>query len=236
MPFPPHFRLEWGGDFVSDPLEIWSNGINMTHDSSVDGSAFPSEAQGGSQALLDHYSAKVVTHFTATNTGYSSNVRLKYVKFNEILPTGLRKNSTVTWRKDIGGSTGTPGQNLAVGPITTSCVVTFLTDAGRGRASRGRCFVPHPNLALASTTYRYATAGQTGVVNGWLTFLNALTDGPGVDVPNSLVPSVVTELETPGLFRNIRAVQVGDFPDYMGSRRNRLKETRLTSAAMTNAP
>lgn len=230
--YAPHFLLEWGGDFVSDPTEIWSNGIRMTHNPEIDGASFPSEANGGSQALVDHYSAKVVTHFTTSAAGYGNNVRLKYVKFNEIRADGKRKNQSVTWRKDVAG-VGTPGPLASVGPITTAMVITFLTAAQRGRASKGRVYVPHPLWPVTQANgYRYAPADTLAAAGQWKTFLDALADAPGADQPNALVASVMSGLETPGIFRNITNAQVGNFPDYMGSRRNKLKEVRTTSAAV----
>jgi hypothetical protein len=232
MPFPPHFRLEWGGDFASEPLEIWSNGINLAHDPDIDGAEFPSEDEGGTQEMLDHYSAKVVTHFNSANSMYGNNVRLKWIKFNEVLPSGLRKNQAKTWRTDIAG-VGTPGSQTSQGAITHAMVVTFLTAASRGRASRGRVFVPHPSIPLSTSTFRYTSAAALNAATAWRTFLDALADAPGADGPSALIPVVITELETPGLYRPIIRAQVGDFPDYMGSRRNRTREVRVQSSLVT---
>jgi hypothetical protein len=233
MNFTPHYYLEWGGDFVSEPLEIWSNGIRLTEDTNLDGSSFPSTDEGGTAEMLAHYSDKVIAHFGTAAAGYGSNVRLKYIKFNEVLPNGKRKNQGFTWRRDIAG-VGTPGTNASVGPITHSMVVTFLTDVMRGRASKGRIFVPHPSLTITSANkFRYDPTVVPSVVTTWTAFLNSLADAPGLDTPNSLVPSVLSGLETPALYRNILRCQVGDHPDYMGSRRNRTKEVRTTGAFIT---
>jgi hypothetical protein len=233
MPFPPHYRLEWGGDFASDPLEIWSNGVNMTHQPGIDGAEFPGDSSGGSQAIVDYYSAKVVSHFQHADSGYGTNARLKWVKMNVIGPDGRRVNQLTTWRKDQAGN-GALAPSQSQGPITNSLVVTFLTDAARGRASRGRVFIPHPAVTVsAATAYRVSTADQTRFANQWSAFLTSLADAEGIDQPNALVAVVISELETPGLRRTITRAQVGNFIDYMGSRRNRLREVRVNGAAVT---
>jgi hypothetical protein len=85
----------------------------------------------------------------------------------------------------------------------------------------------------SANKFRYDPTILPSVVTTWTAFLNALADAPGLDQPNSLVPSVVSQLETPGLKRNILRCQIGDHPDYMGSRRNRTKEVRSTGALIT---
>jgi hypothetical protein len=232
MPYPTHVRLEWGGDFVSEPLEIWSNSINLGQSDEADGAPLTGFDDGGSDALTTHYSDKVIAHYANTESGYGSNTRLKWIKLNKIGPDGRRTNQLKTWRRDIAGA-GTPGVGTSVGPITTSMVITFLTNAARGRASRGRVFVPHPKFQVASTDgFRYSLASVTSAVSAWSTFLTSLGNAPGVDLEGDLVPVVVTQLETPGLMRDIKRVQVGNFPDYMGSRRNRTREVRTTGSVL----
>jgi hypothetical protein len=228
--------LTWGGDFVSEPLEIWSNSIRLTEDTDLDGASFEPPGGGGSQSLVDAYGAKVRTHFTATNSGYSTNVRLKWVKFNQIGADGRQVNQQQTWLHQPTPLTGVPGTGTPSGAITHAMCVTFLTEATRGRASRGRVFVPHPNMIVQSGEgFRYSAATCQLVANQWLAFLSDLADAPGIDGPNSLRASVVSDLDAVGPYRNILRAQVGNFPDYMGSRRNRTRETRFTSTAVVNA-
>jgi hypothetical protein len=232
MTYPPHYLLSWGGDFVSEPLEIWSNGIRLTEDTNLDGATFPGSATGGSQDMVNHYAPMVRAHFAHIDSAYSSNVRLKWVKMNEIRADGRQRNQEATWAS---WSTlpGSVGATIGQGAITHAMCVTFLTDASRGRASRGRLFVPHPSLIVQSGHgFRYDAARVTAVLAQWTAFLTNLCDAPGVDGPDGLVPSVVSDLETAGPYRNITKVQIGNFPDYMGSRRNRTRETRQTGATI----
>jgi hypothetical protein len=235
MTYPNHMLLTWGGTFGSEPLEIWSNGIRLINDPDVDGSSFDAPADGGSQSLVDAYAAKVKTHYANVNSGYGSNVRLQWIKFNHVGPDGRQVNQQKTWTNFVTPATGTAGAGESTGPITHAMCVTFLTNANRGRASRGRVFVPHPSMTMLGSSYRYTATQCTAVVAQWLTFLSDLADAPGIDGPNSIRPAVISNLETGGPFRVIRQAQIGDFPDHMGSRRNRTREVRKTSTAVVDA-
>jgi hypothetical protein len=58
-----------------------------------------------------------------------------------------------------------------------------------------------------------------------------MDDLSGLDGPTRLVPYVLSSI-APGSAKRVERVQVGNFPDYMGSRRNRLREVRQTAQAL----
>lgn len=226
MPYPPHYLLAWGGDFSSDPGEMWNNNLRLAVDDNVDLATHTSLDDGAMSSALDGLVTKIQTHISTVTSGYGSNARLTYVKLNEIDSTGLYKNKTDSNTRFLGSPYTSGGSSTAL-PLTSSLVVTFLTSADRGPGSRGRVYVPQPAVALNSAgKYRITQAVAEGFMTQWRTFL----DGIEIGVPGSpIVPSVVSDRGPSGVARTINRVQVGDIIDHMGSRRNRLKETRYTS-------
>ena len=231
MAFPPHYLLQWGGDFVSDPSEIWSNTLRFATGGGEDSSGFTqmTTAQQGTaaQALLG-----VVSDTHANGGMVSSNVRLKYAKFNRINDLGGYYSAGVTSAAYVTGA-GTPGGGTSTHPVTAALVVTWLTAIQRGRGSKGRIYVPQPALALTGPTYRFASGvllGQAGVYRGMINAANSAVVSAG---GTGLKACVVSGLGENGHSNKITAVQIGDILDYMGSRRNNLTEARQTSAPVT---
>lgn len=226
MPYPPHYLLSWGGDFVSDPVEVWNNNLRLAVDDNVDLAQHTSLDGAALSSALADMVTRVSAHVSSTGAGYSSNVRLRYVKLNEIGPDGLYKSksdsNTTFLQTPVTSQAG-----ASTYPLATALVATFLTARERGPGSRGRVFIPHPQTALSSSTFRITSANLTNLATTWRTFL----DGIDIGVPGSpIVPSVVSDRGVSGVAATINQVQFGDVLDYMGSRRNRLKENRVTSA------
>lgn len=225
MPYPPHYLLSWGGDFTSDPSEVWTNNLRLAVDDNVDLAQHISLSTADIQSALADCVTKIKAHMSNSSSGYGANTRLLYVKLNEIDSQGLYKSSTESNSAFQTGSLTTGGLSTTM-PLTTSLVITFLTSAARGPGSRGRVFVPQPAISLtAAGNYRIPAATCQGFMNQWRTFLDGLELGT---TQNPIRPAVVSDRNT-GVARTIMSTQCGDIPDYMGSRRNRLKETRYTS-------
>jgi hypothetical protein len=228
--FPEHYLLQWGGDFVSESDEIWSNGLRMRHNDQVDLSTFPDYDSDKQDALVAQYKAKVATFVGSGLGGYSANVRLQYVKFNRIGTNGRYVDQNKTHVSFVAGE-GQVGTGEGKHAVTHSTCVTFLTADARGRGSKGRLFVPHSNLGVTAPDYRYPQNAALNMAQAWRQFIADLRDLPGVTAPNVLVPYVMSSI-APGSAKRIERVQVGNFPDYMGSRRNRLTEVRSTAQAL----
>lgn len=231
MPFPPHYLLSFGGDFGSDQTEVWNNNIRIAVDDNLDGAAHVSASPEDVDAALNAVVPKITTHLQHVDSGYSLNTRLRYVKLNEIDAQGRYKDQSNvhTYFSPVGSypqGAGTP-----IYPLPTSMVVTFLTSAERGPASRGRVFVPQPAVAISGSTFRIAAAKATAIVTQWRAFLDGIEMFTAeTPIPSPHVPAVVSDRGT-GVARTINQCQVGDVLDYMGSRRSKLKETRVTSAS-----
>lgn len=231
MPFPPHYLLSWGGNFTSDPTEIWSNNIRFAVDDNLDGATLPDLDDGQYATVLTNLTTKLTAHMADIRSRYSSNCMMQYVKLNKIGPTGAYADQSDSHTRFLSGA-GSPGNGVSNQSLSTAVVVTWRTDKDRGPGSKGRIFVPHPNIAVSDGRIN---AGQVGdMVTAWAGLLNGLNNW-GLPEPfvNNPKASVVSQIGA-GSGRNIRRVDVGNVPDYMGSRRNRLKEARTVSPILTS--
>lgn len=230
MTYPEHYLLSYGGDFTSDPAEVWVNNIRFAQDDNVDLATLQNLDSAQQLQVATDFGVKIQTHMASGLSGYSANVRLKWVKFNRIDSLGhyadQSDSNTVFYPSPY-----FTGAGASTHPLSAAVVMTFLTTAERGPGSRGRVYVPHPAVPTASPTFRIAGATLTSLTTQWRSFLDGLKGGStgGSQVANPLVPSVVSNVGA-GSFRTINRVQCGDVLDYMGSRRNRLIESRTTSA------
>jgi hypothetical protein len=84
-------------------------------------------------------------------------------------------------------------------------------------------------LALG-TNFRVLPAALNTYTAQWKTFLQSLSDWGFALSPSTPKASVLSAVGA-GSARNITRVQIGDVLDYMGSRRNRLVESRVTTAS-----
>lgn len=228
MPVPPHYLLTWGGIFNSDPSEIWANNLRIGLDDNSDAAAFISKSSAEVESSLDTLVPKISAHFNATTSGYGSNARLTYVKLNEIGTDGRYKSATTSHTRDIPAPYPAGGATATTHSLATALVVTFLTGASRGPASRGRIFIPQPAATL-NAAFRLTDVRCNEIAASWRTFLDDLNIGTPQSPHHAAVVS--DRGGENGTLRTITRVQVGDVLDYMGSRRSRLKETRYTSAS-----
>lgn len=232
MPYPEHYLLQWGGDFVSDPAEIWSNNIRFCTSGAEGGASLPAMTSGQQDAAAAGCLTVLQTHIVAVNSRYSNNTRLKYAKFNRISAEGLYEDSSAT-HAAYSTAPGVIGTGESSHPLTAAIVVTWLTARARGPASRGRIFVAHPAVTLGAPTFRMSSGVCNGTATQYMTFLNSLNSAVTAAGGSGGLTACVVSAVGDGRSQKITTVQVGDFLDYMGSRRNNLAESRYQSAAVT---
>lgn len=217
MAFPEHYLLQFGGDLRGD---IWSCGIRFSKPSLP----FDVLDAGEQETLADDMAGDIVTWMNAAGSGWSSASKLRYVKFNRITALGRYQDTGATHQKtyDTAPFPGSPvGSDL---PNQVAMVVSWVTAAQRGRASKGRIFVPVPGITIIGALGTFASTGSSSVesaATAAAAFLNNLNNQPGIDVPG-IQASVVSRVD--GTSRPITAVRVGSVPDTMRSRRNALVE------------
>lgn len=225
MTYVPHFLLSFGGSLAAG-VEEWSNNIRMIGPA---GGTFG--AITNAQGALDDVAADVRAHVANISAGYGGSTFLEWVKFNEIDENGRYKSTSEAWTKEwsgterVAGGAGNPG-NIAP---QMACAVTFETTLARGKASKGRCYIPQPGLSISSTTGLYSASLQP-VADAWALFIRNLRNWPGMDWPNSPVPGVVSNVGVPGPAAEIVRVSVDSRPDVQRRRAKSLVGVRSTSA------
>lgn len=225
MPYPTHALFSFGGDLLGG-AEQWSNNIrfgasNITFTDSV----------GLEPDVLAYLMTQLSAVFSAPSTlGYSSVCRLMWGKFNQIGPDGHYRLGSDTVRQDI---TPISGSGSAIGLLPQAALaVSWGTSAERGRASKGRIFIPMPSVANGANGRITGTTAQN-IATGWATLLTKFNDSPLDQSGADLYPAVVSGVDAS--FRRITHVKVGDVVDTMRSRRQALVEAYSVKMAVTDA-
>jgi len=221
--YPPHALFTFGGTLLGGQ-EIWTNNVRF----GTSNVAFTNEV-GAEPQILTELMARLFPRFSqsvsAGGLGYSSAVRLEWGKFNQIDASGKYNLATTTVRQDL--PSPIVGGGSAVGNLPQAAlVVTWLTAASRGQASKGRIYVPMPNVQV--TTAGLVPPGETqSIADAWGALLTEWNDLPvegvtlGADA--ELFPAVISGVGA-GTSRRIERVRVGNRVDTMRSRRESLVE------------
>ena len=203
MPYPsPFLRLVVSGTLYN--VEDFSYGMSFINDNGLGDP--PSEVPAGVVSALATYHQAVST----------AQAKLTMVKLNLIGTDGryVSQSDTVLheWTTPVVG-TGT--QSV---PPQVSLAVTLRTGARRGLASRGRFYLPLPNVQVSPTDgiLTPTTAGQ--VLTATNTLVSALeTAIPGWDL------GVVSNVRE-GAQRAVDHIEVGRVLDTIRSRRVKFRE------------
>lgn len=227
MTYKRHYLLSWGGQLAAFK-DIWSNNVRLVNDEFGDPDAIPSGTLDG---FLDDMVTDIRTFMRDPATYHSANVQCQWVKLNEIGPDGRYADASNTRVRYLSGTTGTfaviNGTATTEVPAFQSVCVTTTTAAQRGRASKGRLFIPQCAPPLIGGGFIDTTVRQA-MANAAATFFTNLGDEPGVDVSN-LAPYVVSGVGAPGPVRKITGVKVGNVPDIISRRKNAITETYSTA-------
>lgn len=214
MPYTePHWLITIGGTAWAQ-TETWQLGIRAR----VEGGANQPVDQ---QLLANALATPTQTFFTAAELGISANVSLRWIKAASINSDGHYSYTTapglytyVTPPVGANSSNVVPQQTLAV---------TTLTAEARGRASKGRFYLPACYRAVTSTGLISSADADAieSVARTWLLAINGTAQVSSVAVMSKLGE---------GTTHNITAVGVGRVFDTMRSRRRSLPETRTPLA------
>lgn len=231
MAYRPHIVVQYGGRLGTNSGEIWTNSLRF-----VTSSTDVTDLQGLAEAWGSELSDAVTS--IVSLGGYSSAAHLDWIKANAVDASGHQPNTSTNVMyagEDFAATVGT----LPAGPYQNALVITFTTQAARGRASRGRVYVPTGSWTDGSDWDK-----QTGLMSlsnaelyrdRWAAFLTDLDDNPGVDFAN-LRAAVVSKLGTdPGNWHAISGVKVGRVIDTQRRRRNALNENYTTVAEVDYA-
>lgn len=167
------------------------------------------------------------TAYIQTNDMLSNAVSLQWIKLNEIGPDGrYTQDDTVMHEFDppIAG-------DLALANIApqTALAITLRTSAARGRAARGRYYLPMPGYQLGALGL-LAPGDQAFYANAATAFLNALN----ASMPSLGARVVVASDVGGGAVRVVERVAVGAAFDTIRSRRRSMTERYVEGAALAD--
>lgn len=220
MTYRLHTLVTIGGSLFNE--EEWSIGVRL-HNGAYDAQT-PEGINNANQAALEDLWADAAAFVTDQDGAFSSRARLEWVKANAIGANGryAEEGRTVAYFA--------PQEDWVVGlrdaaPAQNALVYTLRGDRDRGRASRGRFYVPAGRLAIDSATGRIPAASCQGYAAAGARFIEALNDWPGIDLPSAPTVHVISELGNPGPIMEVDRVLVGDVVDTQRRRRNQMPET-----------
>lgn len=218
MTYAPHFLLSFGGTLAADQ-EQWANNIRLGPPL---GGTFG--AITNPEGALDDIETDLRTLFGTPNMGASSDVKVRWIKLNEIGPDGRYANQSETHAKYLEGTEVFAGPGTPSLPPQCSVAVSWTTGRSRGPGSKGRVFVPRPSFGV-DPAGRISSATVATMVTAWTTFIQNLNNWPGLDWPNSPVAVVASNVGAPGPMEQITGVRIGDVMDTQRRRRESIVET-----------
>lgn len=180
--------------------------------------SFPPD-QAGQQELCEDYSAAIEGWWSAQAT-IGNPARLDLVKLNAIGVDGKYLNPWTNQKEIVGGL---PGNNPVPFPAQVALVVTLESGFTRGRAARGRVFLPSPGVTIEAAGGRMSAAVRDGAATQVVQLLDAIH---AVEVGRRII--VASKLGG-GSERSITSISIGRVLDTMRSRRTSLDEDRASS-------
>jgi hypothetical protein len=218
----PHVYVQWGGKLPGG--EIWSCGVRLAQKTGwpipID---FLTELPGNTlKEWTDGYIKDAVLMFhTSAAAAISTACKLSFVKANKIGKDGkyIMPNTNEYVYPDVAGG----GGGMAY-PNQVALVVSLLTNVSRGPAHRGRFYMPAPTSPVDGNTGLISAVNAQNVAFAAKTFIEALSDTPGLDVPGSIGVSVMSRKTGAATARRVEDVAVGRALDTQRRRRNKLPE------------
>lgn len=198
------YRLQWGGSLYG--YDEWSNTLNMV-------SGTPTGA------TASDFVAPISSFIEDTTINFTNDVVLTYVKFNQIDAQGKYVDpvTDVAINDAPGFATGPGEVNV---PPQLTVVASLLTGYSRGRAHRGRIYLP-PNMNTLGDDGMMSSTRTSDLATHVATFLGALNA-----VDSDLAVHVWSKVG--GISRIVTQVAVGGVIDTQRRRRNELTEVYST--------
>lgn len=215
-----HFIIQWGGTLPGD--EEWSCSLRMANNFTGDTPiSFPA-AEDVQEWVDGAVKDAVLAYHTRGDTHISSGVKLTFCKANIVKMDG-HYLSPISHEHLFTPTAG--GGGAGVHPNQVALVVSLLTGLARGSAHRGRYFLPMPNLAVDQTDGLIGEAYALDVATSTRTFLEALSDTPGVDTSSTVNVVVMSRKSGAPATHKVTAIEVGRVLDTQRRRRRSLPET-----------
>lgn len=169
--YRPHALLSIGGP-LGDPAtsnETWSINIRVARYSLATSDNEPMAVlQNSEDSTREFFNDTVIPAVTewwsGSYSGIGNAAKLGFIKFNAIQSNGRYAYDAVNRYDGGNGASGAGGSGM---PFQVCRVLTFTTEVNRGRASKGRVFLPAPkgavNQGTGLTTDNVSDSGVAGM-------------------------------------------------------------------------
>src|SRR5664280_3036968 len=215
--YQPHFRLAFGGSLFV--VEQWVCRLNITSSGTLmtDG-----EADTALPAIVTAAST-----FVADNGWFGTGVKLEYVKLNKINSAGHYDNPSAARTSLLDPAIGGGGGGSTLPPQVAVCA-TLLTAHARGKAHKGRIYLP----ALAGALITYGVGAGTiggGAAGAIGDATHAFIQAINAALPS---PNAVSVISSTGEANHVTGVAIGSVYDTQRRRRRSLPETPYLTSAL----
>jgi len=211
--YQPHFRLAFGGSLYA--VEQWVCRLNVTSSSTL------MTDEEADTALPDLVTA-VTAFVTSGSSLLSTQTALEYVKFNRITPTGHYATPTLPRTQLVDPAAN--GSGSATLPPQVAVAVSLLTAISRGKAHRGRIFLP----CLVGEVDSHGLIGTSGLTNLGPA-AHTLIAAINAALPT---PNAVSVLASTGESQHVTGLAIGKVYDTQRRRRRSLKEDPYDLSAL----
>lgn len=221
MTYNPHILIQFGGTIGTD--EEWSMGLRCATDGGADDGDNLNAAE-----WLEDVAEDIVAFVEREESYLSSSVELKFVKVNAINAAGRYTDdgSTIAEYWGAGAPSGVGTQKL---PNQIALVATLETAKQRGKASKGRIYLPALALVVDTGTGLFSGSHTNAVMGSVKTLLDDINNGDGLDAESPQV-CVYSNIGSPGPHEAVTHVSVDNRPDVQRRRANQMSRTRYRVA------
>ena len=196
--------------------EEWSTGFFLGQES-ADATEM---TQLGTQAIMNAWR----TYFISTGANIANSYSTLQCKSALIDADGLTILDTVQYAYPTSATAGAIN-SLNTHPAQCALVATLLSDRPRGKASKGRMYLPGIS-AKVETNGKISSVNLGNIADGLKTFFDALTGH--IDIPDQLILAAKGTGPFPALTAQndyVETIKIGDVIDTQRRRRNAMTET-----------
>lgn len=202
----------WGG------AERWSTGFFLGDEGA--------NASDPTQDAADALAALFRTAFTHVDARVSNNYTFLDVKLSYINASGETDNAKTIYGYPATAATGAKSSEHL--PSQCAVVLTLLSDRPRGKASKGRMYLPGFTYNMPSTG-KISSTDTNSMANVWKTFFDGVRANftmPGTPILAAKGTGAFPALTAQNDY--VETIRIGDVVDTQRRRRNGLTETYVS--------
>lgn len=213
-----HLLLQWGGTLPGG--EQWTNSIRLAGSDTGDNPTAVVTWQDLEDWLHGEIKTEVQVWHTSAGAAIHNVVKLTYCKLNYIKMDGHYLDPRT--HEHVYAPTVAGNGSASQYPNQVALVVSLTTGLDRGYAHRGRFYMPIPTWAVQADGM-IAAAQALLTANAAKTFIESVSDMPGLDLPNG-PNAVVMSAHGTGATHPVTGIEVGRVLDTQRRRRAQLAE------------